>query len=140
MKINDNISIDDHEYEINAIRASGSGGQNVNKVSSAIHLRFDIAASSLPDFLKQRLLKSSDHRINSQGILVIKAQNHRRQDKNLEDATRRLRDIIASAAATQRKRIATKPRPAAKRKRMDNKTRQGHKKAFRSKTNYRDGE
>lgn len=138
MKINDNISIEDHEYEINAIRASGAGGQNVNKVSSAIHLRFDINASSLPDFLKQRLLNRSDHRITTQGILVIKAQNHRRQDKNLEDATRRLREIIAAAAVTNRKRIPTKPRPAAKRKRLDNKTRHGNKKALRSKANFRD--
>ncbi len=138
MKINDSISIEDHEYEVNAIRASGAGGQNVNKVSSAIHLRFNINASSLPDDLKQRLLSTSDHRINSQGILVIKAQNHRRQDKNLLDAIERLKSIIAATAVTNRKRIATKPRPSTKRKRLDNKTRHGNKKALRSKANYRD--
>lgn len=132
IKVNEQISIPEDEVSLSAIRASGAGGQNVNKVSSAMHLRFDIRASSLPEAVKERLLQSSDQRINSDGVVVIKARNHRTQEKNRTDALTRLCDLIDSATRLQRKRIPTRPKPSAKRKRVDEKKKRGALKRSRS--------
>lgn len=131
--ISRNINIPDEEIEISAIRAQGAGGQNVNKVSSAIHLRFDIHASSLNDKVKQRLLDQRDQRINKDGVIVIKAQRFRTQEKNREDAIQRLVKLVKNAAATKKARRPTKPSKASQNKRMDSKTRRGRTKALRSK-------
>jgi ribosome-associated protein len=134
LKISDHIDISESELEINAIRAQGAGGQNVNKVSSAIHLRFDVNDSSLPDAVKRRLLQTHDQRITADGVVVIKAQNHRTQDKNRAEALARLADLIKSALQVPRKRIPTRPGRAAKEKRMDLKKKRGSLKKLRSKT------
>jgi len=133
LQINPIVSIPESEIEFSAIRAQGSGGQNVNKVSSAIHLRFDIAASSLPEKYKQRLLLLQDQRINNQGVVVIKAQGHRTRERNRTDALDRLRTLVQSVLAEPKKRISTKPTKAAKRKRVDNKVRRGQRKELRKK-------
>lgn len=133
LTINDRISIPMSEVELSAIRAQGAGGQNVNKVSSAIHLRFDVEASSLPDAVKRRLLQTNDQRITAEGIVIIKAQNHRTQEKNRSEALSRLADLVKSAVKTPRKRIPTRPGRAAKQKRLDSKKKRGSLKKLREK-------
>ena len=133
LRISHHVCIPDHEIEINAIRAQGAGGQNVNKVSSAIHLRFDIRASSLPDFYKQRLLAMQDQRISKDGIVILKAQRSRSQEANREEALDRLRSLIRSATVIRKKRKATKPTRGSQQKRMDSKTRRGRIKNLRGK-------
>jgi ribosome-associated protein len=113
--------IPEHELEITAVRSAGAGGQNVNKVSSAIHLRFDIRASSLPEALKARLLARNDSRITREGVLVIKAQQHRSQDMNREEAIRRLERLVEDAARVPKVRRATRPTQASRRKRLEGK-------------------
>ena len=133
LKISNTVSIPDDEIRVSAIRARGAGGQNVNKVFSAIHLRFDIRASSLPDFYKDRLLKRSDRRISSEGVIIIKAQKYRTREKNLADALERLATLVKSAAVVQKARRPTRPGKAAKQRRVDAKTRRGKIKALRRK-------
>lgn len=127
------ISIPDEEIDISAIRAQGAGGQNVNKVSSAIHLRFDIRASSLPDSYKTRLLTHKDQRVNKNGVIVIKAQQYRTQEKNREDALQRLQALIKSVSVVPKPRRATRPTLGSKIKRMDAKTKHGRTKSLRGK-------
>jgi len=127
------IIITADELEFTAIRAQGSGGQNVNKVSSAIHLRFDIKASSLPVFYKERLLEFNDKRITADGIVVIKAQTFRTQQKNRDDALARLKALILDATTIQKNRRPTKPTRNSQRKRMDSKKKHGNTKALRGK-------
>lgn len=129
--IKNGISIADHELEFQAIRAQGSGGQNVNKVSSAIHLRFDITTSSLPEVWKERLRAYSDQRITDDGVIIIKAQQFRTQEKNRDDALERLKQLILAAVAVQKPRRATKPTRASQERRRDSKTLRGRVKATR---------
>ena len=134
--ISNNIRLSDSEVEISAIRAQGAGGQNVNKVSSAIHLRFDINASSLSDTQKQRLLDSKDSRITKDGVFVLKAQQFRTQERNKIDAFERLKAFILQSTQVAKTRKPTKPSKSAKRKRVDQKTQRGKIKALRGKVDY----
>lgn len=134
--INNTISLNDNDVDISAMRSQGAGGQNVNKVSSAIHLRFDILGSSLSDAQKQRLLDSKDSRITKEGVLIIKAQQFRTQERNKIDAFERLQSFIIKATHVNKTRKPTKPSRNAKRKRVDQKTQRGKTKALRGKVDY----
>jgi ribosome-associated protein len=129
--VTSHISIPDSEIDIHAMRSQGAGGQNVNKVSSAIHLQFDIAASSLPPRYKEELLKLRDHRISDDGVITIKAQQYRSQEQNREDAFNRLRELIQSVAIPRKKRRATKPTKGSQNRRIESKKKQGRLKALR---------
>lgn len=133
LKISQRVGIPLAEIDFKAVRAQGPGGQNVNKTASAVELRFDIQQSSLPDFYKRRLLGRRDRRINQDGVVVIKAQTHRTQERNREAALERLGDLVRSAGSVRKKRIPTKPGRRAREKRLEAKTKRGRVKALRKK-------
>jgi ribosome-associated protein len=136
LKISEQVNIPISEIDISAVRSSGAGGQNVNKVATAIHLRFDIKASSLPDRYKEKLLKLNDSRISTDGVISIKAQQFRTQLQNKEDALNRLKNLIKSVSIPPKKRFVTKPSKGAKKKRLDSKVKRGQLKASRKKVDF----
>jgi ribosome-associated protein len=131
LHISSHVVIPDSEIDIHAVRSQGAGGQNVNKVASAVHLRFDIGASSLPALYKEELLKLRDHRISEDSVITIKAQQYRTQERNREDALERLRSLIQSVAIPRKKRKATKPTRSSQQRRLESKTKRGRLKALR---------
>ena len=133
LKISNTVTLDENEVDISAIRASGSGGQKVNKVSAAIHLRFDIDASSLPEYYKEKLLDLKDKRITKDGIIVIKSQQHRSQEQNRDEALERLVEFIKSVNVVQKRRVPTKPTKGSVGRRLDSKKKQSNKKKLRGK-------
>lgn len=136
LKISNTVELADWEIELSAIRSMGSGGQNVNKVSSAIHLRFDIKRSTLPAIYKEKLLALSDSRISKEGVIIIKAQSFRTQEQNKEDALNRLKELITSAMVVVKKRRPTKPTKASQRRRVEAKKRNGANKSLRGKVSF----
>jgi ribosome-associated protein len=133
LQISNTVFISEREIEISAVRSQGAGGQNVNKVASAIHLRFDIKASSLPDRYKHRLLQLNDQRITQEGVVIIKAQEYRSQEQNRESALKRLQDLIKNAVVIPKKRKPSKPTRSSQTKRLDSKSKRGQIKAMRAK-------
>ncbi|MDB9744228.1 alternative ribosome rescue aminoacyl-tRNA hydrolase ArfB [Fibrobacterales bacterium] len=136
LQISNAVSILDTEIEISAIRSSGAGGQNVNKVATAIHLKFNIKTSGLPEFYKERLLTLSDHRVTQEGVIIIKAQSHRTQEKNKIDALNRLRKLIKEATLPIKNRKATESTRASKQRKSENKSKRSQTKSLRSRVDY----